>query len=43
MDELRNLVWIGGSILCSMDSFKEYVVSKADYDEIGTSVVFRKH
>ena len=35
-------VWVGGSILASLDSFEEMWISKAEYDEAGPSIVHRK-
>ena len=35
-------VWIGGSILSSLSTFQQMWVSKAEYDEMGPSVVHRK-
>ncbi|XP_061672186.1 actin-3-like isoform X2 [Syngnathoides biaculeatus] len=35
-------VWIGGSILASLDTFSNMWISKQDYDEIGPAVVHRK-
>ncbi len=40
--ERRYSVWMGGSILCSLASFQDNWISKADYDEFGASVVHRK-
>jgi len=34
--------WIGGSILASLSSFSNFWATKADYDEIGASVIHRK-
>jgi len=38
----RHLAWVGGSILGSMDSFKELCISKDDHEEYGPSIVHRK-
>ena len=35
-------VWIGGSILCSMESFKEMRISKEEYGEYGPGIATRK-
>ncbi|XP_061528665.1 actin, cytoskeletal 3-like [Phycodurus eques] len=35
-------VWIGGSILASLDTFQKMWITKQDYDEIGPCVVHRK-
>ena len=40
--ERKYSVWIGGSILSSLSSFQEMWVTKAEYDEIGVSIVHRK-
>lgn len=37
-----NCVWIGGSILCSIDNHLQYFVSKQDLAEFGDTVVDRK-
>lgn len=34
--------WCGGSILSSMSTFQEMVISKKDYDEFGASIVHKK-
>ena len=34
--------WIGGSILSSLDSFKNMWITKEEYDEEGPSIVHRK-
>eukprot|EP01006_Ploeotia_vitrea_P010685 TRINITY_DN27708_c0_g1_i1.p1 TRINITY_DN27708_c0_g1~~TRINITY_DN27708_c0_g1_i1.p1 ORF type:complete len:431 (-),score=23.84 TRINITY_DN27708_c0_g1_i1:96-1388(-) len=41
-DERRFGVWIGGAILASLGSFQQLWISKADYAEVGASVVHRK-
>eukprot|EP01084_Bolivina_argentea_P317041 549635_1 len=38
----QNLVWIGGSILSSLHSFREMWISGDEYCETGTSIVHRK-
>jgi len=35
--------WIGGSLISSLDSFKEYIITKDEYDEFGPSIIHRKH
>ncbi|KAE8590030.1 hypothetical protein XENTR_v10017910 [Xenopus tropicalis] len=35
-------VWIGASVLSSMDSFKENWIRKSEYDEFGPSIVHQK-
>lgn len=35
-------VWVGGSILASMSSFKDMCITRKDYDETGPSIVYRK-
>jgi len=40
--ERKYSVWIGGSILASLSSFDSMWVTKAEYDECGTSIIHRK-
>jgi actin-related protein len=40
--ERKYAVWIGGSILASLSTFKSNWISKQEYDESGPSVVHRK-
>jgi len=40
--ERKYSVWIGGSILSSLSTFKSMWISKAEYDESGPAVVHRK-
>ena len=40
--ERRCSVWIGGSILASLSTFKQMWITKMDYDESGSSIVHRK-
>lgn len=40
--ERKFSVWIGGSILSSLSSFQQMWVTKAEYDEAGSSIVHRK-
>ena len=40
--ERKYSVWIGGSILSSLTSFKEMWISKDEYDEAGPCIVHRK-
>lgn len=40
--ERMNSAWIGGSILASLATFKSMWVSRADYEENGTSLLHRK-
>lgn len=40
--ERKYSVWIGGSILSSLSTFKQMWISKEDYDEGGPAVVHRK-
>ncbi|EIW80830.1 actin-66 [Coniophora puteana RWD-64-598 SS2] len=39
----RVSVWIGGSIVTSLSTFKDMCVSRTEYDEVGPAVVYRKH
>lgn len=40
--ERQYSVWIGGSILSSLSTFQQMWVSKAEYEEMGPSIVHRK-
>ncbi|PIC15785.1 hypothetical protein B9Z55_022627 [Caenorhabditis nigoni] len=40
--ERKYAVWMGGSILASLNSFQEMWISKEEYDESGPSIVHRK-
>ncbi|ODM92564.1 actin [Orchesella cincta] len=40
--ERRYSVWMGGSVLCSLSSFQDNWISRAEYNESGSSVVHRK-
>lgn len=40
--ERRHIVWIGGSILASLPSFPQLVVTRQDYNEAGVGIVHRK-
>jgi len=40
--ERKYSVWIGGSILSSLSTFKTLWINKAEYDEAGPSIVHRK-
>jgi len=40
--ERKYSVWIGGSILASLSTFPQMLISKQEYDEEGPSVVHRK-
>jgi len=40
--ERKYSVWIGGSILASLSSFDSMWVTKAEYDESGSSIIHRK-
>jgi len=40
--ERKYSVWIGGSILASLSSFDSMWVTKAEYDECGSSIIHRK-
>ena len=41
-DDAEIDVWIGGSILGSLDSFKKVVLNKETYEENGPSIVHRR-
>jgi actin-related protein len=40
--DCRYSAWIGGAALASMSSFQHMWISKAEYDEVGPSIVHRK-
>lgn len=40
--ERKFSVWIGGSILSSLSSFSTMWITKAEYEEVGTSIVHKK-
>ena len=41
-EKQENLAWIGGSDLSSLDSFNKLMITKADYDESGLTIVQKK-
>eukprot|EP01111_Echinosteliopsis_oligospora_P014497 TRINITY_DN5473_c0_g1_i6.p1 TRINITY_DN5473_c0_g1~~TRINITY_DN5473_c0_g1_i6.p1 ORF type:complete len:294 (+),score=60.60 TRINITY_DN5473_c0_g1_i6:244-1125(+) len=41
-DDRNIAVWIGGSIIASLSSFDRHWIRKADYDEHGASIFFKK-
>ncbi|KAF9563360.1 beta actin [Agrocybe pediades] len=40
--ELKEAVWIGGSVLASLSTFENYWCTKQEYDEVGPAIVHRK-
>jgi actin-related protein len=38
----RNSVWLGGSILASLDTFPQMYITREEYSEEGTQIVYRK-
>ena len=42
LPDRQNSVWLGGSYLASLPTFKQMYVSKREYEEIGPSIVSRK-
>nr|XP_060614634.1 actin, clone 302-like [Anolis sagrei ordinatus] len=40
--EQKNSVWIGGSCLASLSTFRDMCISKEEYDEAGPTIVHRK-
>lgn len=40
--ERKYSVWIGGSILASLSTFQDMLVSKNEYEENGPTIVHRK-
>lgn len=38
----RYAAWLGGSVLAALSSFQQLLVSKSEYDEIGSPIVHRK-
>lgn len=41
-DNKQNLAWLGGSIVCALNTFKSSWIEKRDYEECGASVCIRK-
>jgi actin len=41
-EERKYAVWVGGSILASLATFPQMVITKEEYDEAGASIVHRK-
>ncbi|EAX82254.1 actin, partial [Trichomonas vaginalis G3] len=41
-EERKYAVWVGGSILASLATFPQMVITKEEYDEAGPSIVHRK-
>ena len=41
-DKRQNLGWLGGSIACSLSSFKGHWIEKEDYEEYGSEICYRK-
>ena len=41
-EERKYAVWVGGSILSSLTTFPQMVITKEEYDETGPSIVHRK-
>ncbi|MEB0006868.1 actin family protein [Pseudomonas sp. RTB3] len=40
--ERKYSVWIGGSMLASLNTFQKMCITRKDYDEVGPSIVLRK-
>jgi len=40
--ERKYSVWIGGSVLASLSTFKSQWITKAEYDEVGSSIMVKK-
>ncbi|GBL87914.1 Actin, plasmodial isoform, partial [Araneus ventricosus] len=40
--ERRYAVWLGGSILGSLSTFKEICITKSEYEDYGPKIVHRK-
>ena len=40
--ERKYSVWIGGSILASLNTFQENWITREEYDDCGPSIVHRK-
>ena len=38
----RNAVWLGGSVIASLEAFPQMSIEKAEYTEEGVSIVHRK-
>ena len=41
-DERKNLCWIGGSVLTSLESFDMMWIDKAEYEEHGANILKKK-
>jgi actin-related protein len=41
-EDRKYSVWIGGSILASLSTFRQMWIVKPEYDETGPSIVHRK-
>jgi actin len=41
-EERKYAVWVGGSILASLSTFPQMVITKDEYSESGPSIVHRK-
>ena len=41
-EERKYAVWVGGSILSSLATFPQMVITKKEYDEAGPQIVHRK-
>lgn len=41
-DERKDLCWIGGSVLTSLDSFENMWITKSEYEEHGLSILKKK-
>lgn len=40
--DANGAVWIGASLLASQETFKQLIVSKVEYEEVGPSIVSQK-
>jgi len=38
----KDSVWLGGSMLASLSTFNDMCISREEYEEVGTDVVFSK-
>ena len=41
-EKKQNLGWVGGSIACTLSSFKNHWIEKEDYEEYGSEICYRK-
>ena len=42
LPERKFSVWIGGSIFASLSTFEDKYITKAEYQEFGVNIVYKK-